>query len=365
MLAALRSPCLTQGPRAEALERRFAALLGRRRALALSSGTAALHAAVAALRLPPGSEVITSPLTFAATANVLVHAGLVPRFCDVDPASGVPSPERAEAAIGPRTSAILPVDYAGFPCDGEGFRRLARRRGLALVEDATHLLGGRQRGRPAGAWADIAAFSLHPSKAIAAGEGGVAVTDDPVLADRIGRFRDHGFERPPGRGSAARRDLGEPGLNYRLSEMHAALALAQLRRLGGFIHRRAALARRYLERLAALPWIDLPALPGRHGDRHAWHLFVVRLRLGGLRGGRERIVEELRRRGVGAQVHYRPVCDYRYYRRRWPRGRSTCPIARRFAGRCLSLPLFPALRESQQECVARAVERVLAARARR
>jgi dTDP-4-amino-4,6-dideoxygalactose transaminase len=363
--AVLRSGCLTQGPRAEALERAFARRLGRRHAVAVSSGTAALHCAIKALRLTPGSEVVTTPLTFAATANVLIHAGLAPRFCDVDPASGVLTPDRAAAAISRRTAALLPVDYAGFPSDGAGFRALARRHGLALIEDATHLLGGRQRGRAAGGWADVAAFSLHPSKAIAAGEGGVLVTDDAALAERARRMREHGFARA-GRGApASRRDIEAPGLNYRLSEIHSALALVQLERLGFFIRRRAALAQRYLSRLSGWPWIDLPALPLIPGDAHAWHLFVIRLRARALRGSRDQVLEALRRRGVGTQVHYRPVCAYRYYRRRWPAAARACPAATVFARRCLSLPLFPALRPAQHTRVMRALKQVLIARARK
>jgi perosamine synthetase len=374
VLAALRSERLTQGPRVEALERAFARRLGRRHAVAVSSGTAALHCAVAGLRLPPGSEVITSPLTFAATANVLVLSGLVPRFCDVDPATGVLSLAAAAAAVGARTSAILPIDYAGYPCDGRAFRALARRHDLALLEDATHLLGGRQSGRPAGAWADAAAFSLHPAKAITAGEGGVVVTDDADLARRIRRFRDHGLVAPRG-ALASLRDLDEPGLNYRMSDLHAALALPQLARMDDFIRRRAALSRRYLRLLGGIAGIEPPPLPRRAGDAHAWHLFVVRLRPGprsgrgrlapppaAAAGRRDRIVRDLLRAGIGAQVHYRPVCDYRYYRRRWPRGGRACPEARRFAARCLTLPLFPGLEAADQKRVVAVLSRALRSR---
>ncbi|MEE9218758.1 MAG: DegT/DnrJ/EryC1/StrS family aminotransferase [Acidobacteriota bacterium] len=359
VLEVLRRGPLTQGPRVAALESAFAQRLGRRHAVAVSSGTAALHAAVQALRLPAGSEVITSPLTFAATANVLVHAGLVPRFCDVDPDSGVLTPQSVAAAINRRTSALLPVDYAGFPCDGRALRVLARRHHLALIEDSTHLLGGRQQGRPAGGWAHIAVFSLHPSKAIAAAEGGLVVTDSAELAGRVRRFREHGFVRSGSSSSAWQRELAEPGLNYRLSEIHAALAIVQLKRLDVFMRRRATIARRYLRQLGTLPHLDLPARPLRPGDTHAWHLFVVRLRPDRKGVSRARVLAELRRRGVGAQVHYRPVCAYRYYRQRWPRARTACPHAIAFAGRCLSLPLFPALQQHEQDHVVRTLESAL------
>ncbi len=355
VVAALRSGALTQGPRVEALERRFASRLGRGHAVAVSSGTAALHAATHALRLPPGSEVVTSPLTFVATANVLVHAGLTPRFCDVDPETGVMTPEDARKVIGRRTSALMPVDFAGFPSDGAGFRALARRHGLALIEDATHLLGGLQGGRPAGGWADLAAFSLHPSKAIAAGEGGVAVTDDGALAEAARRFREHGFSRRAAREPAGERDVEAPGLNYRLSELHAALAGVQLERLEAFIARRAALARRYLNRLRDCAWLDLPASPRGDGDRHAWHLFVVRVRGRAPAAARRALAAALRHRGIGVQVHYRPVYEYACYRRLWPRAARECPRAAGFASRCLTLPLFPALQHRQQERVVRAL----------
>lgn len=341
VVSALRAERLTQGPRVEAFEEAFARALHRRHAVAVSSGTAALHAAIAGLRLPAGSEVITSPLTFAATANVLVLSGLVPRFADVDPDSGVLSPDSAAAAIGRRTAALLPVDYSGYPCDAQAFRTLARRHSLALLEDATHLLGGSQRGRPAGALADAAAFSLHPSKAIAAGEGGVVVTDDGALAERLRRFRENGLRRARAGEPPWHYEMNAPGLNYRLSDLHAALAAAQLRRLGAFVRRRGILARRYLRRLRGCAGLELPPLPSAPGDRHAWHLFVVRLRPPA--PSRRHVFAALHSRGIAAQVHYRPVGSLRYYRERWPRALADCPQARRFSSRCLSLPLFPSL----------------------
>ena len=359
VLEVLRCGPLTQGPRVVSLERAFARRLRRRYAVAVSSGTAALHTAVHAMRLPAGSEVITSPLTFAATVNVLVHAGLVPRFCDVDADSGVLMPENVASAINRRTSALLPVDYAGFPCDGRSLRALARRHRLALIEDSSHLLGGRQQGRSAGGWADIAVFSLHPSKAIAAGEGGVLVTDNAQLAERARRFREHGFSRTSASTRAYSRDIAEPGLNYRLSEIHASLASVQLKRLGTFMRQRAAISRSYSRHLSGFDWLDLPAIPELQGDVHAWHLYVVRLRLERLRVGRDRILSELRGQGVGAQVHYRPVCTYQYYVRRWPEAPKHCSRAISFSKRCLSLPLFPSLGTDQQDRVVRILKQAL------
>lgn len=360
MLAVLRSGWLTTGPEVERFEHDFAAAAGSRHAVALSSGTAALAAGMQALELAPGDEVILPTLTFAASANAIVHAGATPVFADVDPSTLLLDGADVERRITRRTRAILAVDYAGQPCDYDQLSRLAEACSIELVSDACHSLGGSYCERPVGSVAHWTAFSLHPAKAITSGEGGVLTTDDAGLANRVRRFSRHGIVRPDGERASTQPWFYEQvdlGLNLRLSDLGCALARSQLRKLPGWRERRRAIAEFYAAELAQLPGIQpLAACADRE---HAWHLYVVRIHpeLAGL--DRDRLFRALHAEGIGAQVHYIPVHLHPYYREQFGTHAGQCPVAESAYEQILSLPLFPAMSDADAARVVAALKRLL------
>ncbi|MGQ0553118.1 MAG: UDP-4-amino-4,6-dideoxy-N-acetyl-beta-L-altrosamine transaminase [Planctomycetota bacterium] len=355
----LRSDWLTQGPDVGAFEREVAEVCGARFALACSSGTAALHCAYEAAGLGAGTELVTTPITFLATANAAHVLGGRAVFADVQ-AQGAPllDPQSADAACTPRTRALVPVDYAGHPCDYDAFRALARRRGLLLIADACHSLGARYHDRPVGALADMTVLSFHPVKHITTGEGGMVLTDNADLHQRLLAFRNHGMLREPAR--LERPDEGAwyyemhgLGLNYRITDLQCALGRAQLARLPAFVERRRALAQLYAQALASVPGVAVLAEPP--GTRSSYHLFPIRVAAARRRG----VFDSLRAAGILAQVHYIPVHTQPYYRQQgWHAGQF--PHAERYYAETLSLPLFPGLRDSDVERVVAAVRAALA-----
>lgn len=350
VVRALRSDWLTTGPRVAEFEAAFAGQLGARHAVAVSSGTAALHAAMHAIGVGPGDEVVVPTLTFVATANCAVYEGARPVFCDVDPGTLLAGAEQAAAHVGPHTRAIVAVDYAGQACAYGDLRALARESGARLVADACHALGGSDAdGCPVGTLAELSTFSLHPVKALAAGEGGVVTTADPALARAIRRFRDHGLERE--RGPATMTVLGR---NYRLPDIACALATSQLAKLEDRVRRRRALAGRYDEAFATLAGVQPLAL--RPGAGHARHLYVLRLEC-----DRDLALRALRAEGIGATVHFPPVHLHPYYRQRFGTRPGQCPVAEDAAGRILSLPLFPTMTDGDADAVIEAVDKVVGA----
>ncbi len=336
----LRSDFITTGPAVRRFEQALCEYVGVRRAVAVSSGTSALHAAYFAAGLGPGDQIITSPLTFAATANAALYLGASVRFVDVEPDTGTIDPARIEEAITDQTRLIVPVDFAGHPADYDEVGRIARSHGLTVVADAAHSLGAVSRGRRVGTLADLSIASFHPVKAITTAEGGAVLTEDAELADRAQRFRTHGIVR-----DAAHQDREGPwwnemhdlGFNYRLSDVHCALGLSQLRKLDRFIARRRQIADIYARALAGVDGLELPVV--RDGVEPAWHLYVVRVVEPSLR---RPLVEALHGAGVGVQVHYIPVHYHPYYQKLGYR-RDSCPIAEDFYARALSLPIFPAM----------------------
>lgn len=351
----LRSDWLTTGPAVPAFEKALAQTVTAAEAVAVNSGTAALHAAYAALEIGPGDEVIVPALTFAATSNAALYLGASPVFADVHPDTLLLDPADAERKITPRTRAIVTVDYAGQPCDYDALRSLARSRGLALLADACHALGASFRGRPVGSLADLTAFSFHPVKTITTGEGGMVTTDDPGHARRMRAFRNHGIttdHRERAESGTVSYDMVLLGYNYRLTDFQAALGMAQLARLESLIERRNRLADAYRRGLSSFPRARaLAAAPDR---THAYHLFVVELDTEGLRRSRDAVIAHLREQGIGANVHYKPPYLHAYYRERLGTGPGLCPNAEAAAQRILTLPLHTRMTEED-------VGRVLAA----
>jgi perosamine synthetase len=343
--AVLRSDWLTTGPTVEEFEYAFAATVGAREAIAVSSGTAALHSAMFALNIGPGDEVIVPAMTFAATANCIVYQGGTPVFADVDANTLLIDPSSAAAHITPRTRAIIAVDYAGQPCDYDALRELATRHRLALVSDACHSLGATYRGRPVGSLADLSTFSFHPVKPITTGEGGMVTTEDSGLARRMRAFRNHGItsdHRQREQAGSWYYEMVDLGYNYRLSDIQCALGMSQLRKLPSWIDRRQEIARRYD---AAYDNIEEIRPLGRRTEvSHAYHLYPVRMA-----GDRGHVFEALRAQGFGVNVHYIPVYLHPFYRRRFGTGPGMCPVAEAVYERLLSLPIFQAMSDQEVE----------------
>ncbi len=353
----LRSDWLTTGPKVEEFERAFAAFTGTAHAVAVSNGTAALHAAMAALRIGPGDEVIVPAITFVASANCVVYQGGTPVFADVDPATLLIDPVDAELRITGRTKAIVAVDYAGQPCDYEALRAIASRHKIALVADACHALGGAWRGKPVGALADLSTFSLHPVKPITCGEGGVITTDDADLARAMRVFRSHGIStdfRQREKQGAWAYEMVSLGYNYRLTDLQCALATTQLRKLPAWIARRQEIARQYDAAFAHLP--EISPLAVCSGVSHGYHIYVVRLAAGIDRG---EFFKALRAEGIGVNVHYAPVHLHPFYRNHLRTGPGLCPMAETVSAQILTLPIFPRMTDEDVADVVAAIRKVL------
>jgi len=355
----LRSDWLTTGPSVEAFEEAFARATGARYAVAVNSGTAALHAALHVFDLGPGDEVLVPPITFAASANAVVYHGASPIFCDVEPSTLLIDMENLEEKITPRTRGIVAVDYAGQPCDYDRLRQIAAKHGLFLLADACHSLGGSYKGRPVGSLAELNAFSFHPVKPLTTGEGGMVTTSDSQVARRLKQFRNHGIDRDHHQRAEIRSwsyEMIELGHNYRLTDFQAALGLAQLRNLAEWTARRNRIANDYYQ----VPLSKLGLTPlQRHADRyHAYHLFVVRIDpVCGIE--RDRLFNALRAEGIGVQVHYRPVHLHPFYVNRFGTGPGECPVAEEAYQNILSLPIFPSMTEVDFSNVISAITRVL------
>lgn len=337
----LRSEWLTTGPKVGEFELALADFVGAREAVAVSSGTAALHAAMDAIGVGPEDEVIVPAMTFVATANAVVFQGGTPVFADVDPTTLLIDPDEVRAKITPRTKAIVTVDYAGQPCDYDVLRTIADRHGLMVVADSCHALGAEYKGRKVGALADLTVFSFHPVKHITTGEGGMVVTDRLQLAAKMRRFRNHGLSvdhQERAEQGSWYYEMTDLGYNYRITDFQCALGLSQLRKLPGWIARRQEIAQCFDRAFANFPVLK-PLFVSPHVS-HAYHLYVVRLDLAHLKADRDSIFAALRREGIGVNVHYMPVHLHPYYRRRFGYLGGECPVAEEVYTGLLSLPIF-------------------------
>ncbi|MFM8413049.1 MAG: DegT/DnrJ/EryC1/StrS family aminotransferase [Alphaproteobacteria bacterium] len=364
--ACLRSGWLATGPRAGRFEQLLGARLGVRHALGASTGTAALHLAVLACGIRPGYEVVTTPMTWVSTANVLLHAGAVPVFADVEPTTLNLDPVRVAEVLGPRTRAILPVHFAGLPCDEDAFLDLARSHGLFLVEDAAHALGASYKGRAIGSIADATMFSFHPAKNLTTGEGGAVATDSDEIAERVRLLRFHGIAQTPesrfgGRGPVAY-DVVEAGFKYNFSDIQAAIGIHQLARLDEMNRRRVDLARAYRERLATVPHVE-PLGDAPYEHEHAWHILVASIEPDALTIGRDEVIGLLRAAGIGAGLHFVPLHLQTLYRPMADAARL--PVATEANRRILTLPLFPDMEDADVDRVVDTLAGILREHARR
>ncbi|MBW2660711.1 MAG: aminotransferase class I/II-fold pyridoxal phosphate-dependent enzyme [Deltaproteobacteria bacterium] len=383
----LRSDWLTTGPKVSEFEQALADYVCAKHAIAVSSGTAALHCAMYALGIGPGDEVIVAPITFAATANCVVFQGGTPVFADVDPDTLLLDPAKAEKKITEKTRAIIGVDYAGQPCDWDRLREIADRYGLRLVADGCHALGAEYKGRKVGSLADMTIFSFHPVKHITTGEGGMITTDDPELAGRMRLLRNHGITTD----ARQREEQGswfyemvDLGYNYRITDFQCTLGISQLHKLPKFLQRRREIAALYDEALVDIPGIEplglradvfpakqfvmFPApssissssnsmlhVPCSMPSNHAYHLYVIRIDSNVLGIDRTTLFTNLRGKGIGVNVHYIPVYLHPFYREKYHTGIGLCPVAEAAYEQIISLPMFPGMTD---EDVSKVTERL-------
>lgn len=356
----LRSDYLTTGPKVAEFEQSFAQLVDTQEAVAVSSGTAALHAAMYALNIGPGDEVIVPAMTFAATANCVAFQGATPVCVDVDPKTLLIRPDQVEAKITSRTKAVIAVDYTGHPADYDSLRFIAQQNGIALVADACHSLGATYKSRPVGSLADLSTFSFHPVKHITTGEGGMITTDDHRLAHRMRLFRNHGISSDHRQREAIGSwlyEMEDLGYNYRLTDLQSALGISQLRKLPKWLARRREIARRYDDAFAQLNSVS--PLGVENHVSHAYHLYVVRFNLERLNTERAEIYSRLRAEGIGVNVHYIPVYLHPYYRKHFGTAPGLCPVAETAYEQIISLPIFQGMTDMNVAEVLKALNRVL------
>jgi perosamine synthetase len=355
----LRSDWLTTGPKVAEFQEAIADYVGTKYAVAVSSGTAALHAAMYALGIGLGDEVIVPPMTFAATANCVVFQGGTPVFVDVDLETLLIDPAQVEAKITSRTKAIIAVDYAGHPCDYDALKAIAKRHGLALVADACHALGAKYKGRPAGSLADLNVFSFHPVKHITTGEGGMITTDDPELAGRMRVFRNHGIatdhHQRKTRGSWLY-EMVDLGYNYRITDFQCALGISQLRKVSEWVVRRQEIASHYDAAFAKIS--EIQPLRLRQDVSHAYHLYVIGIDFQEIGVDRASFFKNIQEKGVTVNVHYIPVHLHPYYRVKLGTGPGLCPVAEAAYEKILSLPMYSGMSDRDVEKVIFTVKQI-------
>ena len=369
----LKSDYLTTGPAVAAFEKKVADYVGAKYAVAVSNGTAALHVACLAAGIGEGDEVITTPITFAASANCVLYCGGTPVFADIDPDTYNISPEELESKITPQTKAIIPVHYTGQPCDMDTILEIARKHDLLVIEDGAHALGASYKGKKIGSIADMTCFSFHPVKPVTTGEGGMIVTDNEELYRKLVLYRSHGITRDNDMmqqyedqlqqssdqvlqeaADMLRGDVMDPGgwyyqqlelgYNYRITDISCALGASQMDKLDHFLERRRQIAKKYDEAFADIPQIKTPWQ--QEGCQSGWHLYMIQT----MERSRREVFDGLRQAGIGVNVHYIPVYRHPYYQRNGYAG-VHCLNAEAFYERAVSLPIFPGLTGSQQDYV--------------
>lgn len=350
--AVLKSDWLTQGPKIPDFEEALCAYAGARYAVAVSSGTAALHIASLAAHIGNGDEVITSPITFAASANCVLYCGARPVFADVQEDTANIDPEEIEKRITAKTKAMIPVHFAGHPCDLKGVFKIAKKHDLVVIEDAAHALGAEYKGSKIGycRYSDMTIFSFHPIKSITTGEGGAVLTNRKDLYERLLVFRNHGITKKASKSSGPwHYEMQEVGFNYRLTDIQAALGISQLKKLDLFIERRREIAGFYNKYFKDNPYFDTPV--EKEYAYSAYHLYPVRIREK-FKGLRKELFDRMRNKGVGLQVHYIPVYRHPYYQGLGYKA-GICPIAEDFYSREISIPLYASLGKKEAGYVAK------------
>jgi dTDP-4-amino-4,6-dideoxygalactose transaminase len=357
----IRSGWLTMGPKTIEFEQNFASYVGARHAIGVSSCTAALHLSLEAVGLQQGDEVLVPTTTFTATAEVVVYFKAIPVLVDVDPITLCIDPEEARKKVTSRTRAILPVHFAGQPCDMDRIQQLAASHSLHVIEDAAHSLPASFRGTPVGAISKLTAFSFYATKTLTTGEGGMVTTGDDELAARIKMMRLHGIGRDAWKRYSSEGswyyEVLNAGFKYNLTDIQSAIGIVQLNKCTELRNHRARIARQYTEAFSPCEEIQTPTVfPDRES---AWHLYVLRLHLDRLTIGRSEVVEQLKQRGVGTSVHFIPLHIHPYYRDAYHYCSESFPVALREYYRCISLPIYPGMSRDQVDYVAEQVLEVV------
>ncbi|MEC7641801.1 MAG: DegT/DnrJ/EryC1/StrS aminotransferase family protein [Nitrospinota bacterium] len=346
----IESGWLTTGPHVAAFESEFKSYVGSQHAIALNSCTGGLHCSLLAAGVQPGDDVITTPLTFVATGHVIVWTGAKPVFADIDPETFNIDPRKIEQAVTPRTKAIVPVHFAGLPCEMESILAVGRKHGIPVIEDAAHALGSEYAGKKIGSWSDTTVFSFYPTKNMTSGEGGMVTTDNDELADRIRKLAFFGIDKEVweryGKKQAWHYDIILPGYKYNMSDIHAAIGRVQLQKLDEFNERRFQIAQTFKHRLKGLEeFITLP--PERGEAKHNWHLFPILLDKTGKT--REALIEHFRENGVGSSVHFIPLHFFTFYQEALGFKKGDFPASEKVFANIVSLPIYPSLSEGDIE----------------
>jgi len=352
LVDSLRSGWITTGPKVERFSQMFAEYVGGKHAAALSSATAGLHLALLAHGIGPGDEVITTPLTFAATVNMIALVGATPVLADIDRNTLQVRPEAVAARITARTRAIIVVHYVGDAADLDPILDLARTGHITVIEDAAHAAGTEYKGKRIGSFDTTSVFSFHPNKNITTGEGGMLVTPDEEVFERVSLLKFHGMDRHAwkrfAKQGSPRYDIAMPGFKYNMMDIQAALGIHQLPRLDGFIAERTRLAQRYQRAFDDLDALILPTRAA-YPTRHAWHLYTPLVNVDALTIDRDRFMHELKERNIGVGLHYTAVHEFSYYRDRFRWRPEDFPEAHFVSERIMSLPLFPGLTDADQD----------------
>ncbi len=352
VVTVLKSDFLTTGPTVESFEKKIAEYVAVQYAVAFSSGTAALHAIMHVLGLAPGDEVITTPITFVASANCVIYQGATPVFADVNPNTLLIDPECVENKITEKTKAVIAVDYAGQSCDYTALKRICDKHNLFLISDSCHAIGGEYRSKKVGSIAAMTAFSFHPVKHITTGEGGMVTTDNKAYADALRVFRGHGITTDYRQREAEGGwfyEMEELGYNYRITDIQCALGISQLGRLDSWISKRNSLARKYSEAFSKVTGIT--PLFNNEGSLNAYHLYVIKVNEIETGVSRKELFRKMRDAGVGVNVHYMPVYLHPYYKNNFGFAEGECPLAERAYEQILSLPMYPGLLKADQDFV--------------
>jgi len=358
----LKSGWITTGPKVKRFEEEFKAYVGSPFAVPLSSATAGLHLTLLALKIEPGDEIITTPMTFASTVSMIILCGGVPVLVDIEPGTLNIDVQKIRERITPRTKAIIPVHFAGQSCDMDPLFALAKEFNLAIIEDAAHAAGTEYKGEKIGSFNSISIFSFHPNKNITTGEGGMVCTRDESLAEEISLLKFHGMSREAWKRFAAtgtpNYDIMLPGFKYNMMDIQAAIGIHQLPRLDGFIERRTAIADFYNEALADVAELALPRY-APYDQRHAWHLYTPLVRIEMLAIDRDQFMAELKKLNIGSGLHYKAIHHHAWYRENLPQVEGSLPNADYASYRILSLPLFPKMTDEDARDVVGAVKEVI------